>query len=606
MKYKCGVCGFIYDEAKEGKAWENLGEDWVCPICGVGKDMFLREEEGRISGIRAKPQLTLESARRTASDLIAETLCNFGVRRVFGMVGHSNLGMADAIRSLAERGRMEFTSIRHEGAAAFAAAAYGKLTGVPAACLTIAGPGATNLLTGLADAALDRAPVIALTGQVPSRELGRNAFQEIDLVRALGVAASSQQTASATSDFAAMAARACRHAITTRAVAQIVLPDDVQTTPVAPDVPAGTPDGAVFNAMPVRASDVAADDAVALLSRAKRPFVIVGEGCRHAIKEALEFAEILHASVATTYRAKGFVPDAFPAACGVVGRSGTPVSAKMMAESDCIVGLGVSFSNHSEIAKGKPTVQIDRDSSALGRLRKVDCGVLGELSETLPELSRRLRGNVAAEDPRERIAELWAEWRTEKSRRAEHGAFGKIAPAAVCAALSECVPENAIVSVDVGNVAYSFGRYFEAKNQRVLLSFYLGSIGVGLPAAIGAWCATQDNAALAQRPVVAVVGDGGLAQYLAEWTTVVRCGMDVKCVVFNNSELAKISLEQRNARVDVWETRLHNPNFAEFAKLCGSAGVRIENPEKLHEELARAFSIPGPVLIEVLTDPEAS
>jgi len=149
MKYKCGVCGFIYDEAKEGKAWENLGEDWVCPICGVGKDMFLREEEERLSGTRAKPQLTLESARRTASDLVAETLCNFGVRRVFGMVGHSNLGMADAIRSLAERGRMEFTSIRHEGAAAFAAAAYGKLTGVPAACLTIAGPGATNLLTGL-------------------------------------------------------------------------------------------------------------------------------------------------------------------------------------------------------------------------------------------------------------------------------------------------------------------------------------------------------------------------------------------------------------------------------------------------------------------------
>ena len=160
--------------------------------------------------------------------------------------------------------------------------------------------------------------------------------------------------------------------------------------------------------------------------------------------------------------------------------------------------------------------------------------------------------------------------------------------------------------MDVGNVAYAFGRYFEAKNQRALLSFYLGSIGVGLPAAIGAWCATRDNAALGRRPVVAVVGDGGLGQYLAEWTTVVRCGMDVKCVVFNNSELAKISLEQRNARVSVWETRLHNPNLEEFAKLCGSAGVRVSDPATLREDLARAFATPGPVLVEVLTDPDAA
>ena len=611
MKYKCGVCGFVYDEEKENKAWGELPEGWACPICGVGKDMFAPVPEAaeapaeKAAAAEPVPAGTAEE-KRTASDLIAETLRNFGVRRVFGMVGHSNLGMADAIRRCAERGEMEFVSIRHEGAAAFAAAAYGKLTGMPAACLTIAGPGATNLLTGLADAALDRAPAIALTGQVPSRELGRNAFQEIDLVRALGAAASLQQTATASSDFAAVAARAARHAILTRSVAQIVLPDDVQNVPVAPDAPAGTPAGEIFNGTATRASDAALAEAVALISRAKRPFVVVGEGCRHAVAEALAFAEAVNAAVATTYRAKGFVSDAFPLACGVVGRSGTLVSAKMMAESDCVVGLGVSFSNHSEIAKGKPTVQIDRDPAALGRLRKIDCGVLGELSETLPELTRLLRGNVAAEDPRERVAALWAEWRAEKRRRAERSAPGKIAPAAVCAALSECVPENAVVSVDVGNVAYAFGRYFEAKNQRALLSFYLGSIGVGLPAAIGAWCATRDNAALGGRPVVAVVGDGGLGQYLAEWTTVVRCGMDVKCVVFNNSELAKISLEQRNARVSVWETRLHNPNLAEFAKLCGSAGVRVSDPATLREDLARAFATPGPVLVEVLTNPDAA
>ena len=134
----------------------------------------------------------------------------------------------------------------------------------------------------------------------------------------------------------------------------------------------------------------------------------------------------------------------------------------------------------------------------------------------------------------------------------------------------------------------------------------MGSIGVGLPAAIGAWRAVRDHPELGARPVVAVVGDGGLGQYLAEWTTVVRCGMDIKCVVFNNSELAKISLEQRNAHVSVWETHLLNPNFAEFAKLCGSAGVRIGDPAKLAAEMRSAFAIPGPALIEVLTDPDGA
>ena len=611
MKFRCTVCGFVYDEEKENKAWENLPEGWTCPICGVGKELFEAETpRGNVATAETPradgPRDSELRGGRTAADVIAETLRNFGVKSVFGMVGHSNLGMADAFRKLAEHGDASFVSVRHEGAAAFAASAYGKLTGMPAACLTIAGPGATNLLTGLADAALDRAPVVALTGQTPTRELGRGAFQEIDLTLALSVATRSRQTAAADSDFAGLAARACRSAILTQSVSHIVLPDDVQNVPAAENAAAGTPAGFVFSGVSGRASKDALDTAASMLSRAKRPFVVMGEGCRLAIPEAVAFAEALNAATATTYRAKGFVSDAFPLACGVVGRSGTPVAAKMMAEADCIVGLGVGFSNHSEIAKGKPTLQFDRDPAALGRLRGVDCGIVGDLAETLPLMTERLRGRAAEENPRERIAALRREWRAEKQRRAEKGGVGKIAPAAVCAALSECVPANAVVSADVGNVAYALGRYFEAREQRFLLSFYLGSIGVGLPAAIGAWSAVRDHPELGARPVVAVVGDGGLGQYLAEWTTVVRCGMDIKCVVFNNSELAKISLEQRNAHVSVWETRLLNPNFAEFAKLCGSAGVRIDDPAKLATEMRRAFEIPGPALIEVLTDPDGA
>src|SRR4051794_37062748 len=151
--------------------------------------------------------------RRTVSDVLVETLVAHGVNTVFGMVGHSNLGFADALRRAEERGELRFFGIRHEGAAAFAASAYGKLTGRPAACFAIAGPGSTNLLTGLYDARLDGAPVVAISGQVPSKVLGRGAFQDLDLSAVFGDVAVSSTTVHAGSDHAELAALAVKHAL---------------------------------------------------------------------------------------------------------------------------------------------------------------------------------------------------------------------------------------------------------------------------------------------------------------------------------------------------------------------------------------------------------
>src|SRR6476659_2322046 len=178
---------------------------------------------------------------RTVADVLVETLVAHGVTRVFGMVGHSNLGFADALRRAEERGELRYIGIRHEGAAAFAASAYGKLTGRPAACFAIAGPGSTNLLTGLYDAKLDQSPVIAISGQVPSKVLGRGAFQDLDLTAVFKDVAISSVTQQAGSDAAEMAALAVKHAVDGRGVAHLVLPDEVQIQPS--DHPAATPDG---------------------------------------------------------------------------------------------------------------------------------------------------------------------------------------------------------------------------------------------------------------------------------------------------------------------------------------------------------------------------
>ena len=159
------------------------------------------------------------------------------------------------------------------------------------------------------------------------------------------------------------------------------------------------------------------------------------------------------------------------------------------------------------------------------------------------------------------------------------------------------VPENAVVTVDVGNNAYSFGRYFECKSQAVLMSGYLGSIGFGYPAAIGAWAAAPD------RPIVAVTGDGGFAQYMAEMNTAVKYGMNIKHILLNNNELGKISKEQRADQLNIWETSLHNPDFSKYAELCGARGIRVTEKDELDNAMKKIFKDNGPAMIEIITDP---
>jgi len=173
-----------------------------------------------------------------------------------------------------------------------------------------------------------------------------------------------------------------------------------------------------------------------------------------------------------------------------------------------------------------------------------------------------------------------------------------VSSAAVFEAMSELVPEDAVIAVDVGNNTYSFGRYFECAQQSVLMSGYLGSIGFGFPAAMGAWAAAPD------RPIVAVTGDGGFGQYLAEFTTAAKYGMDITHVLINNSELGKISKEQRGVEMDVWQTSLHNPDFSEYARLCGGLGIRVERADQLDDALRRALAHPGLAMVEVIADVE--
>ncbi len=537
---------------------------------------------------------------RTVADAMAETLVNWGVKSVFGMVGHSNLGLADAIRRRVADGEMTYVGIRHEGAAGFAASAYGKLTGRPAACLTIAGPGATNLLTGMWDAKVDRAPVLALTGQVQTQVFGPGAFQDIDLKSAYQAVSRFSQTVLAGSNHAELASLACKSALVERDVAHLIFPDDVQTLPS--DAPAGTPLGRMGRPA-VRPNDSDIADAGALIADARRPIVVIGHGAGEASGAVIEFARRIGAPVLSTFKAKGLIADNDPNAAGVLGRSGTPIASWFMNESDLIVVLGASFSNHTGIEPSKPIIQVDFERMQLGRFHPVTLPVWSEIGAFCAAMDT-VKRPADAPDQIGELADRWTMWRAEKTSRLAEQGSGGIHSLAVFQALSRVAPADAIIAVDVGNNTYSFGRYFETRGQPVLMSGYLGSIGFGLPAAMGAWAATRDFAHLKGRKVISVSGDGGFGQYAMEMTTAVRHGMDITHVLLNNAELGKISKEQRAGQWPVWETGLVNPSFAAFARLCGAHGVKVTDSAALEGALREALAIDGPALVEVMTDAE--
>jgi thiamine pyrophosphate-dependent acetolactate synthase large subunit-like protein/nitrite reductase/ring-hydroxylating ferredoxin subunit len=533
---------------------------------------------------------------KTIADVMMETMTNWGITTVFGMVGHSNLGVADAMRRLEKKGKLKYFGIRHEGAAAFAASGYAKLTGKPAACFGIAGPGSTNMYTGMWDAKVDRAPMLALSGQVDTQVVGTGAFQEVDLVRAFQTVAQFNHTVQINSKHSELMALAVKSALVKRDVSHLTFPDEVAFSPKPIEEQAQDTEGRLtpMNISPPRQM---LDKAAKMIQNSGRPIIVVGHGARFHMRGIIAYAELLKCPVITTFKAKGLIPDSHDLGCGVLGRSGTPIASWFMNECDLILVFGASFSNHTGITSKKPLIQIDFDPMALSKFHKIDAALWGEISETLNLLREKTSGKLKTVDQRPEIAKRWSIWKEEKASRLMDSQGNGLSSISVFDAMNRITPANAVIAVDVGNNTYSFGRYFEAKNQSIIMSGYLGSIGFALPAAMGAWAA-QGN----ERPVWSVSGDGGFAQYMGEVTTLVKYNMNIKHILINNSELGKISKEQKAADLDVWQTALHNPNFADFASNCGALGIRVEDQDELVPAMIRISQHNGPALLDVVCD----
>ena len=369
-RWRCTVCGYIYDEAvgepstgtAPGTPFAALPDDWRCPVCGAAKDAFVMVDE------------TSGTGERTVADLVMAELAAFGVRYVFGIPGTSSLGLVDAVRRNPD---LEYIVVRHEGNGAMAASAYHKLTGVPAACLTIGGPGATNLATGLYDAKEDHAAVIALAGQVEFQYAGPGGFQEIDQDAFFRPIAVYNATIHDPAKAVQIVTAAVKHALIERGVAQISVPNNVQK--LAFDAPYCS-GASCLPETAIAPPAAALDRAVEALAKAERPVILAGWGAYTHGGLVHALAKRLSAPILTTFRAKGFLPEKAELVVGVLGNLGPPEARQYAEEADLLVTLGVGFSKQTNVPldradrPGRPRPAQARedaaDDRALGRLRR--------------------------------------------------------------------------------------------------------------------------------------------------------------------------------------------------------------------------------------------
>lgn len=531
-----------------------------------------------------------ESGGQTVAEVIIDELARQGVDLVFGMPGTSSLGIIDAVR---KNPAVRFIQVRHEENAALAASAYNKLTGRIAACVTIAGPGATNLATGLYDAKEDHASVLSLNGQVEVQYTGPGGFQEIDQDAFFRPITVFNNTVHDRTKALKLLDAALRHAVVKRGVAQLSLPNNIQKESLDPACcPREGPPPPTGIAPP----ESEMQRAVAAIERARRPVIIAGWGARTAAESVTALAGRISAPILTTFRAKGIVPEDHPWHLGILGSVG-PVHAREQARAaDLLLVFGVGFSAQTRVPEEVPMVQVDLDPIKLGR-NPASVLLWGDCARVLPDLLGRL-GERRDDARREEVARQKEAWTAQREDEADPDAV-PVRPPYIMKVLSETLPDDAVISIDVGENGWWFGRnYVMKKGQAFVMSGYLATMGFGLPGAIAA------QLAYPERPVVCITGDGGFGMAMAEFLTAVKYDLPVVVIVLNNHELGMIRVEQRMEHYPNFGTELHNPDFAAYAQACGGAGFRVETPAALAPAVREALSAGVAAVVDVETDPK--
>ncbi|WP_010550901.1 pyruvate dehydrogenase [Brachybacterium paraconglomeratum] len=538
-------------------------------------------------------------ARSTFAQLLVTQLRDLGVERIYGVVGDSLNPVVDAVRTTEG---IEWVHVRNEEAGAFAAGAEARLTGKLAVCAGSCGPGNTHMIQGLYDAHRDNAPVLAIASHIPSEKIGTGFFQETHPERLFQECSHFCEMVNSGPHGATMLHIAIQTAIAKSGVSVLVLPGDVADQEV--DAPLTRDLATELGAVQPAAGPVGR--LAELIDEADTVMLFAGAGVRGAREEVLELAERVKAPIGHAFGGKEWMQYDNPFDVGMSGLLGYGACYDAMHEADLVILLGTDFPYSEflprENGKGAPRiVQIDADASRLGRRVGLDLAVHGDVALTLQAvlplltstkghryLHRQLKAHHKA------LSGVVAAYTKNVER------MTPIHPEFVAATLDELAEDDAVFTVDTGMCNVWGARYITPNGKRrVFGSWHHGTMANALPQAIGA------SKAFPGRQVISMSGDGGLGMLMGELLTVKLHELDTKILVFNNSSLGMVKLEMLVEGLPDHGTDHEAVDYAAIAEGVGIGAVRITDPKKLKKQLAAALATPGPVLIDVVTDPDA-
>ncbi|MFD6446147.1 ubiquinone-dependent pyruvate dehydrogenase [Promicromonospora sp. NPDC060204] len=524
------------------------------------------------------------------AETIVEIIEDAGVERVYGLPGDSLNGFTDAIR---RNDTVTWQHVRHEEAAAFAAAAEAALTGELAVCAGSCGPGNLHLINGLYDANRSRVPVLAIAAHIPGAEIGSTYFQETHPQELFRECSVYTELVSMPEQLPRVLEIAMRTAVERRGVAVVVVPGEVFLAESA-----GRKKSAPIRATQpvVRPGEHELGIAAQILNEAKRVTILGGAGTEGAHEQVVRIAEKLKAPVVHALRGKEFLEYDNPYDVGMTGLLGFASGYRAMESCDALLMLGTDFPYQQFYPSKAQIVQVDLRGEQLGRRTPIDLGLVGDVGDTIEALLPRLddKSNRRHLDSslkhytraRKSLDEL-----ADNDRNRE-----PIHPQYVARLVSELATDDAVFIPDVGSPVVWAARYLTMNGRRRLIgSFNHGTMANAVPHAIGA------QSAFPGRQVVALAGDGGLAMLLGELLTIRQNKLPVKIVVFNNSSLNFVEVEMKAAGFVNFGTHLDNPNFADVANAMGIHGQRVEQPDDLEGALRAAFEHDGPALVDVVT-----
>ncbi|MBE5250803.1 ubiquinone-dependent pyruvate dehydrogenase [Mixta mediterraneensis] len=530
--------------------------------------------------------------KRTVAALIAKTLENAGVKRIWGVTGDSLNGLSDSLNRM---GTIKWMPTRHEEVAAFAAGAEAHVTGELAVCAGSCGPGNLHLINGLFDCHRNHVPVLAIAAHIPSSEIGSGYFQETHPEELFRECSHYCELVSNPEQLPQVLGIAMRKAILNRGVSVIVIPGDVALK-LAPETASANwypPQPPQIQPQPAALAQLAQT-----LNEASNITLLCGSGVAGAHKEVVELAATLKAPIVHALRGKEHIEYANPYDVGMTGLIGFSSGFHAMMNADTLVLLGTQFPYRAFYPEKAKIIQIDINPGSLGAHCHVEQAYTGDVKTTLQALLPQLT-KKSDRQHLDSALEHYVDARKDLDALAQPNDRQAIHPQYLAQQISHYASDDAIFTCDVGTPTVWAARYLKMNGKRRLLgSFNHGSMANAMPQALGAQAINRD------RQVVALCGDGGFSMLMGDFITVAQLNLPVKLVIFNNSVLGFVAMEMKAGGYLTDGTELENPDFAAIAQACGIKGIRVEKASDLNGALEQAFAHDGPVLVDVITAKE--